>query len=641
MRSSQTVEEELDLLVSFVRRTAASRTALFAAAVVGFGLALPLAMGNPATANEVRRTALSLIGTPQYPDDFQHFDWVNPNAPKGGRLRRFALGSFDSVNPFSIQGAPASGLILTHDTLMATSLDEPSTEYCLVCEWVSYPDDFSSATFKIRDGAKFSDGSPITPADIIFSMKALRKANPGLGAYYKNITEVKETGPNLVTFSFDQKNNRELPQIIGQLYVLSKAYWEGKDADGKPRDLSKSTLNVPVSSGAYRIKDVEPGRSISYERVKDYWAADLPVKRGQNNFDLIVFEFFRDATAGFEAFKAHKIDLWVTSSAKRWATEFDFRAARDNNVLRNAFPVERVAAMQAFVFNLRRSKFADPRLRQAFNYAFDFEWANKNLFFDQYVRLKSFFDNSELASRGLPAGRELEILNSVKDKVPPEVFTAEYANPSFGSPTDLRQNLRKALQLLQQAGWKRDGRKLVNAQGQTLEVEFLLVSPTFERIVLPYINNLKRLGIDARARVVDSAQYQRRVTNFDFDIVVGSFPQSLSPGNEQRDFWGTAAADKSGSRNLIGIKNPAIDTIIDRVIFAKDRPDLIAATRALDRVLLWNHYVVPQWHLPAQRLAWWDRYGRPDRLPRLTAAPTQVWWHDAEKAAALDTRLKK
>ncbi len=612
------------------------RCTLFAA-IGAVGVAL-LAVADPASAQSdtTKHTALSLIGAPKYGADFKHFDWVNPDAPKGGRIRQFAQGSFDSLNPFSIQGSPAAGLLLTHDTLMATSLDEPSTEYCLICEWVSYPDDYSSVTFKLRDGARFSDGSPITADDIIFSLDAIKKANPRFDAYYKNVTGASETAPGEVTFTFDQKNNRELPQIVGQLYVLSKAYWTGKDSDGAARDLSKSSLAKPVSSGTYVIAAVDPGRSISFERVKDYWAQDLPVMRGQNNFDTITYEYFRDSTAGYEAFKANKLDLWVTTSAKRWATEFDFAAARNGAVQRKAFPIKRVASMQAFVLNLRRDVFSDPRVRQAFNYAFDFEWANKNLFYEQYSRLKSYFDNSELAATGLPEGAELAVLNEVKDQIPADVFTKPFQNPVNTSPTDTRNNLRAALQLLQAAGYKRDGRRLVGPDGKPLSVEFLLVSPQFERIVLPYINNLKRLGIDARARVVDTAQYQRRLTNFDYDIVVANFPQSLSPGNEQRDFWGTAAADRPGSRNLIGIKNPAVDAIIEKIIFAKDRDALVAATRALDRVLLWNHYVVPQWHLPAQRIAWWDRFGLPDKLPSLTAAPLQVWWFDAAKASKVD-----
>lgn len=599
-----------------------------------------LVAAAPATAEPEQHTALSLIGKPEYGADFKHFNWVNPNAPKGGRLRLFTQGSFDTLNTFSIQGDKAPGLTLIHDSLMSTSLDEHSTEYCLICEWVSYPADYSSVTFKLRKEARFSDGSPITAEDVIFSLTAIKAASPQYDAYYRNVVSAKETAPGEVTFTFDQKNNRELPQIVGQLSILSKAFWTGKTADGKQRNLAKSTLEIPVTSGAYKIASVDPGRRIVYARIKDYWAANLPVMRGLNNFDEVVYETYRDSTAGFEAFKADKVDIWVTSSAKRWASEFNFKAAKRGHIDRKVFPVSGVSGMQAFVFNMRRPQFQNRKVRAAFNYAFDFEWANKNLFYDQYKRLGSYFDNSELAASGLPKGRELALLEPLKDNVPAEVFTTPFKNPVNTAPGDVRQNLRKALQLLQEAGYRRKGRLMVDAKGQPLSVEFLLVSPLFERIVLPYINNLKRLGIDARARVVDTAQYQRRVTNFDFDIMVASFPQSMSPGNEQRSFWGTKAAGRPGSRNVIGIKNPAVDALIDKIIFAKDRADLVAAVRALDRVLLWNYYVVPQWHLPAQRIAWWDRFGMPKKMPRLSSAPVQVWWYDADKAAALDAKKK-
>lgn len=620
-------------------RRSTSKISGYAACVALTALlfATPQAAEAQSDQDAPRYTALSLVGEPRYDGDFKHFGWVNPDAPKGGRMRRYAEGSFDSVNPFSIKGEVAAGVLLAHETLMSTSLDEPSTEYCLICEWVSYPNDYSSVTFKLREEARFSDGSPITPEDVIFSLEALKEANPQLDAYYKNVVEATQTGPHEVTFKFDQKNNRELPQILGQLNVLSKAYWTGTKAQGEVRSLATNTLEIPVSSGAYRISRVDPGRSITFERIKDWWAQDLPIVRGLYNFDEITFEYFRDSTAGFEAFKAGKIDLWVESSAKRWATEFDFSAVRSGKVKREVFEVERVAGMQAFAFNLRREQFQDPRVRRAFNYAFDFEWANENLFYGQYSRLDSFFDNSELAATALPEGRELEILQEVKDSVPPEVFTTPYFNPAGGSAGALRDNLRKALELLQEAGYKQQGRQLVDGAGNPLSVEFLLVSPLFERIVLPYIENLKRIGIDARARVVDSAQYQRRLSNFDFDIVVASFAQSISPGNEQRFFWGSEAAEREGSRNIIGIKDPAIDSLIDKVIFAKDRDELVAATRALDRVLLWNHFVVPQWHLTAERIAWWDKYDHPGTLPRLTSGPLQVWWYDEEKAQALNT----
>ncbi|MGF1649619.1 MAG: extracellular solute-binding protein [Hyphomicrobiaceae bacterium] len=597
------------------------RVAAFAiAAIAAFSAA-------QASANDVpRQHALSLVDPPRYANDFTHFSFVNPEAPKGGRVRQYALGTFDSLNPFSIRGNSAIGLTLTHDSLMFTTPDEVSVEYCLICEWVSHPPDFSSVTFKIRDEARFSDGTPITTADVIWSLEAIKKANPRFDAYYKNVVGAEETGPNEVTFRFDQANNRELPQIVGQLYVLSKAYWTGTTADGRQRDLGASLSEAPVSSGPYVVADFEFGRRIRYRRSDAYWARDLPVMRGLFNFDELVWDYFRDQTAAFEAFKAGDLDFWTVSSAKQWATEFNFAAANDGRVKRDAFPILSVAPMQAFVMNLRRPVFADRRVRQAFNLAFDFEWANRNLFYEQYERLASYFDNSELAARGLPEGRELELLNEVRDKVPAEVFTTPYANPVNITTRDTRDNLRTASELLKEAGWQVQSRVLTNAAGQKLQVEFLLVSPLFERIVLPYIRQLARLGIEATVRVVDSSQYQQRTDTFDFDIIVDSFPQSFSPGNEQRDFWGSAAADREGSRNTIGIKNPAVDALIDKVIFASSRAELVAATRALDRVLLWNHYVVPQWHSPTLRFAWWDRYEWPERLAKLNPSFLLTGW---------------
>ncbi len=584
-----------------------------------------------ATAADPRLHALSLLGQPKFGPDFKHFDWVNPNAPKGGVVRMWALGSFDSLNPYTIKGSAATGLALLYDTLMASSPDEPSSEYGLVAEWVSHPADYSSVTFGLRAAARFHDGKPMTPADVVFTFGELKKNHPHYAFYYKNVTKAEATGPREVTFTFDLKGNRELPQIVGQLPVLPKHYWEGKSASGEPRDLSRSSLEVPLGSGPYRIKAVDPGRSISYERVADYWAKDLPVYVGQWNFDELRYSYFRDRVPAFEAFKAAQLDFWRESSAKFWATGYDFDALSKKLVRREEIETKTVAPMQAFVMNLRRPQFQDVRVRRAFNLAFDFEWANKNLFFDQYRRVGSFFDNSELAARGLPQGRELELLQEVRDQVPPEVFTQEWKNPVNATPQDARRNLAEATKLLADAGYKARNSVLVGPDGKELAVEFLITSPDFERVLLPYKTALERLGVKAGIRVVDSAQYQRREDTFDFDIIVDTFAQSQSPGNEQRDFWGSAGADREGSRNTIGIKNPAVDKLIDRLIFAKDREELVAATRALDRVLLWNFYVVPQWHSPFDRIATWDMFDRPAKLPAQAISFQRVWWVDAAK----------
>ena len=581
--------------------------------------------------------ALSLIGEPEYPAGFTHFKFVNPDAPKGGIVRLADIGGFDSLNPILYKGEAAAGLGLVNESLMSDSIDEPSTAYGLIAESASYPADYSSVTFKLNKNARWHDGKPITVDDVIYSLGINKEANPRLGLYYKNVSKAEATGDNEVTFTFDVKNNRELPMIMGQLTILPKHYWTGKDASGNARDPLATTLEPPLGSGAYRIKNVQPGRSISYERVPDYWGKYLPVNKGMWNYDEIRFEYYRDQTVAFESFKAGNLDYWQESSAKNWATSYDFSAVKNGQVKRQEVKIERTQPMQAFVFNLRRDKFADRRVRQAFNLAYDFEWANKNLFYGQYERVGSYFQNGELAApAALPTGRELEILNEVKDQVPPEVFTDVHRNPVNKTPDDARNNLRKAVLLLKEAGWEIKGGVLVNAKtGQQMTVEFLLVSPLFERIVQPYLQALQRLGIKGTLRLVDTAQYTRRMNSFDYDIVVGNFAQSDSPGNEQRDYWGSEAADREGSTNLIGIKDPAIDKLIDKVIFAKDREELVAATQALDRVLLWNDFVVPQWFSPEVRIAYWNRYGQPQELPGLTPGFLQVWWYDKSLAENL------
>lgn len=597
--------------------------------------------------------ALSLIDAPEHGPDYSHFKWVNPNAPKGGRVRQWAMGTFDSLNPFPVKGSAAGGVRLIYDTLMSHSPDEPSTAYGLIAEWVAFPADFSSATFQLRSGARFHDGKPITPEDVIFSLDAIKKASPRFAFYYKNVTSAEQVGEHQVKFLFDVKGNRELPMIVGELPILPKHFWSGTGAGGEPRDLSKSTLEVPLGSGPYRIKDVDAGRTIAYERVADWWAKDLPVAKGQWNFDEIRVVYFRDRAPAFLAFSAGELDYWRESSAKFWATGYDFDAAKRGLVKKHRLPVKSVAPMQSFAFNTRRVQFQDPRVRQAFNLAFNFERSNATLFYDEYKRVGSYFEGSELKATGLPAGRELEILEEVRSEVPAEVFTTEWKNPVNASKENARDNLRLAAKLLAEAGFTRPqgglswlswltslfGKAadvvLTNSAGVQLTAEFLLAQPDFERIVLPYVQDLQKLGIKTSVRTVDTSQYQRRTDSFDFDIIVQSFPQSLSPGNEQRDYWGSEAAGKEGSRNVIGIKNPAIDKLIDRIILAPNRADLIAATQALDRVLLWNHYVVPQWHTPFDRLAIWDRYGQPEKLPSRDASFLRVWWWDDAAAQKL------
>ncbi|WP_137390892.1 extracellular solute-binding protein [Rhodoligotrophos defluvii] len=577
----------------------------------------------------------SLFGDLKYGPDFQHFDYVNPQAPKGGRVRFQALGAFDSLNPFTYKGRPATAIVYAFDALTMPSMDEPSTSYGLIAEAIKFPADFSQVTYRLRKEARFHDGQPVTPADVIFSMEAIKKGLPQYAAYYRNVVRGEQTDDNEVTFFFDQKGNRELPNITGQLIVLSKHWWEGKDASGNQRDITTTSLEPPLGNGAYRFERMNVGRSIVMKRVEDYWAKDLPVNRGTNNFDEIVQEYFLDPAVAFEAFKADQYDWRTENSARNWATGYNFPAAQRGDVVREEFKFDNPAPMQAFAFNTRRPKFADARVRLAFNYAFDFEWANRTLFYGQYKRPDSYFAGSELASSGLPQGKELALLEPLREQVPPQVFTEPYSNPVNATPAQQRENLRKAMMLLNEAGWTFDKGALKNAAGEVLSVEFLLDDPALERVVLAYVQSLKRLGINATIRTVDTAQYQARVNTFDFDVITHIWAQSLSPGNEQRTYWGSAAADEPGSDNVVGIKNPAIDTLIDKVIYAESREDLVAACRALDRVLLWNHYVVPQWYSPLTRTARWDRFGHPEIIPKYQTGFPTVWWYDAEKAAKI------
>ncbi len=583
------------------------------------------------------RHGTSLFGELKYPPGFKQFDYVNDKAPTGGVARQIALGTFDNFNTVvaGVKGSLAAGIDQIYETLAVSSLDEVSSGYCLLAEAVSFPDDFSSVSYRLRPNAQWHDGKPVTPDDVIFSFAAFKKYSPQQSAYYRHVAKVEQTGDLEVTFSFDAPGNRELPQIVGQLTVLPKHWWEGTDANGKKRDIGETTLEQPLGSAAYRIKEFSAGRNIVYERVKNYWGHGINVCVGQNNFDELHYEYFRDSTVALQAFKADTIDWRTENSAKNWATAYKFPAVDDKRVVLEEFPIRNVGIMQAFVFNIRREKFADPRVRLAFNYAFDFEEMNKQLFYDQYKRINSYFDGTELAATGLPTGRELELLETVRDKVPAELFKKPYTNPVNGTPGEVRDNLREALRLFKQAGYEVRDQQLVNAKtGEPYAVEFLAEDPNFERVFLFYKPSLDRLGMNVTVRTVDEAQFENRLRAWDFDIITYGWPESLSPGNEQRGYWGSQAADQPGSDNLIGIKNPAVDAMIDQVIFAKNRPDLEAATKALDRILLWNHYVVPQWTYGKVRTARWDRFDHPEPMPKYgrAAFPT-VWWWDAKKAA--------
>jgi microcin C transport system substrate-binding protein len=619
------------------------RSGAFAAVAPALGAGLPAlspARAQTSNGDPAWRHALSLFGDIKYPTDFKRFDYVNPDAPRGGVVRQITVGTFDNFN-LAVSGvkgtlAPAVGLI--YETLTTGSQDEVATFYGLLAEAMAYPDDFSWAKYRLRKEARWHDGKPVTPEDVLFSYEALKKYNPMNSSYYRHVVKAEKTGEREITFTFDAPGNRELPAIVGEITVMPKHWWEGSDSEGRKRDISATTLEKPLGSGPYRVKEFVAGRSVAMERVKDYWGAQLPAQIGSHNFDEQRFEFFRDNLVALEAFKADQADWISENSAKQWATAYDFPAVTEKRVIKEEFPIRNMGRMQGFVFNLRRDLFKDARLRQAFNYAFDFEEMNKQLFYGQYKRINSYFEGTELACSGLPQGQELEILQTVRDKVPPEVFTAAYQNPVGGNPESVRSNLRESIRLLKEAGFEIKERKLVDPQGKPVSVEFLADS-TMEKLILFYKPSLERIGVTVSIRVVDDAQYENRLRTFDFDITTKVWGESLSPGNEQREYWGSQSANVQGSQNLCGIQNPAIDALIQQVIFAKDRATLTAATRALDRVLLWNFYLMPHYTSDTLRYARWDRFSHPEPLPTygISGFPT-LWWWDADKAARIGKR---
>ncbi|MFZ1194495.1 MAG: extracellular solute-binding protein [Pseudolabrys sp.] len=624
---------------SVLRATAST---LVAPALGAFGAVLSQPPARAQTQPQTWRHALSLFGDVKYPEGFKYFEYVNPNAPQGGTVRQSAFGTFDNFNTVvsGVKGSIAAGTELFMETLTTPALDEVSTEYGLLAEAVSYPEDHSNVTYRLRANARWHDGKPVTTDDVLFSFDALKTNSPFYGVYYRHVVNIEKIDEREIKFTFDGPGNRELPQIVGQLPVVPKHWWEGTDKSGRKRDITQTTLEPPLGSGPYRLKDFAPGRTLVYEKVDDYWGKNLNVIVGTRNFQTLRYEYFRDSTVALEAFKADQLDWRVENSAKDWANSYDFPAVREKRVIRQEFPIRNVGVMQSFAFNIRREKFKDPHVRRAFNFAFDFEEMNRQLFSDQYKRIGSYFEGTELAATGAPSGKELEILETVRDRVPADLFTKPYTNPVGGNPQAVRNNLREALALFHQAGYEIRDTKLVNAKtGEQFVVEFLVDDPSAQRFVLFYKPSLERTGMRVDVRVVDSAQYENRLRQWDFDIIVASWAQSLSPGNEQRGFWSSQAADQPGSRNLVGIKNPAIDTLIERVIFTKDRAELVAATQALDRVLLWNFYVVPQWTYPYVRTARWDRFAHPDIMPKYGRSGfPSVWWWDAERAAKVPQR---
>ena len=585
----------------------------------------------PALAAEVLRAhAISMFDseTPRYPAGFRHFDYVNPDAPKGGSLRLASQGSFDSFHPFIPKGnAVSTGAV---ETLLVTSADEPFTGYGLIAESIEWPRDRSWVIFHLHPQARWHDGTPITAEDVAWSFETLvSQGNPQYRFYYSAVASAEALDAARVRFTFSESNNRELPLIVGQLPILPKHYWA-------TRDFGATTLEPPLGSGPYQIREFEAGRFTIRERVEDYWGRDLAVRRGMQNFQTIRTDFFRDATPIRLALKAGDIDYRLENQAKAWAEDYNVSVVEKGWLKKELVANRRPTGMQAFVMNTRREQFSDPRVREALALAFDFEWTNRNLFNGQYTRTRSYFSNSDLAARDKPEGEELAVLEPFRGQVPEAVFGEAYAPPVTDGSGWLRENLRRANALLQDAGWAVQDLQLVNAKtGAPFRFEILLVSPAFERIVLPYVRNLKRLGIEAKVRLVDENQYINRFRQFDFDMMVWVWGQSETPGNEQYEYWSQAAADSAGSRNLAGVRDPVVDELIGLMLRSDSREQLNQRTRALDRVLSWGHYVVPHWHIRADRILYWDKFGRPE-TPVRTGVMTDRWWFDAERASALE-----
>ena len=571
--------------------------------------------------------AIAMHGEPKYDQNFISVEYVSNNAEKGGNIVRSAIGTYDTFNPFTLKGTSAAGIGLLYESLTVGSSDEAFTEYGLLAKSIEWPDDRSWVTFTLRDEAKWHDGKKITSDDVVWTFNTLmEKGHPFYKYYYGDVSEVIKITENKVKFEFSTNTNKELVLIVGQLPVLPKHYWENKNFE-------ETTLDVPIGSGPYKVKSFDAGRSITYELDMDYWGFEnniVPIKVGKDNMGSIRYDYYKDRGVEREAFKSGEIDFFSENTSKEWATGYDIDAVTEGLIKKELIPHENPQGMQAFAFNTRKNIFADKRVRKALSFAFDFEWTNKNLFYGAYKRTDSFFENSELASSGLPSQAELAYLNPYIDQLPKEIFNEEYSNPKTDGSGFIRNELQEATKLLQEAGWKlRDG-KLENSNGEPFEFEILLVSPAFERIVLPFIDNLEKLGINASLRTIDSSQYQKRIESFDFDMVVFTFSQSLSPGNEQRNFWSSGAADTNGSRNIIGIKNNVIDLLIENLINAKDREDLITISRALDRVLLWNYYVIPQWHISAYRVLYWDMFDQPKQKPKYSLG-FDTWWVNQNK----------
>jgi len=604
------------------------RTLWVSAAVVATAVALTALSFNAKAADAVHGVAIS--GDLKYPADFPHFDYVNPDAPKGGKVTQSTTGTYDSLNAFILKGSPVVGTGLIYDTLTEQSLDEPFSEYGVIAESVEIPDDKRWVIFNLRKEARWHDGVALTADDVVFSFDIIKsEGHPFYKSYYGKVSTAEALDSHKVKFSFSEGNNAELPMIMGQLVILPKHFWEG-------REFGKSSLDPLLGSGPYKFGKIDAGRSITYELVDDYWGKDLPVNKGRHNFAEIKYDYYKDATVALEAMKAGNIDFRQENISKNWATAYESPALEDGRLVKELIEDNNTQPMQGFILNNRRAPLDDIRVRRALGLAFDFEWMNKNLFYGAYTRTKSYFQNSIFQATGLPEGAELEILEPYRDQLRPEVFDTEFTVPQTDGSGNLRKQYREALVLLRDAGWSIKNGKLTNGEtGKVMEFEFMIASPSSERIGLAYKKTLERLGIELKVRQVDSAQYQKRIEERDFDMILTGWAQSQSPGNEQYDYWGTDSASEPGSRNYAGISDPVIDELIDKLVSVPDRESLIPLVKALDRVLLHNHYVVPTWHIPYYRVAYWNKFDRPETKPTFSLG-FDTWWIDPEKEAALD-----
>lgn len=577
-------------------------------------------------------TSNTLTDPPKYGDHFTHYDYVNPDAPKGGTLNRVASGNFDTFNPYIVGGVPAAGLApfgggLLYDTLMDQSIDQGGVAYAALAEATMAPPDQAWVKFRLNPKARWHDGVPISVDDVIWSFEKLRTISPYYSSYYKDVEKAEITGKREVTFFFKEKGNRELPKILGDLVVLPKHWWEGTDKAGNKRDITKPIREVPLGSGLYKIESFEPGKVIVWRRVSDAWGVDLPQNIGRYNFDRIRFTYLTDANSVWEAFKKGGMnDFRLENNIQNWMQNYTFPAFLRGDVKKISLSEREAGTYQAYYFNTRLEKFSDIRVRKALAMALDFETMNRVLYFGQYHRLQSYYGNQIVSARGLPEGRELQILQTVKDDVPPEVFTKEFKLPVYNTPQATREHLSEAMKLLQEAGWHLQDNRLVNEKGDVFSIEFLFASPMQQRPTSLYIANLRRLGIDATMRIVDQAQYENRTGNFDFDVVMQIDAQSNSPGNEQISFFGSSSANSFGSRNYAGIRNRAIDKLIAGLIQAKTRDDIIAYSRAIDRVLQWNYYSVPNWAGNTINIAYWAKIALPEKQPTYAGFDWLSWW---------------